>query len=75
MTDLEAKTPSERAAVLAYALALRGRLSLDEAATLTGVSRASARQLLCVMSRVIPVRSDRGQWLTVDVDEVRPRGG
>ncbi|MCS7260606.1 MAG: hypothetical protein NZ765_07480 [Anaerolineae bacterium] len=55
-------TPSERAARLAYLLALGRRMTTAEVAEALGCSERQARKLLNGLSRVLPLTCIKGHW-------------
>lgn len=63
------ETPSERVAVIVLALA-RGRgLTTRQAAELTGLNKRSAFDLLCRISRVLPICQDEQRlWYLISED-------
>lgn len=57
------ETPSERVAVVVWALAQGQRLTTRQVARLTGMSMRSAYALLCRISRVLPIcQDDNWAW-------------
>lgn len=55
----EGLTPSERTALLTWALVERRALTAAEAATIIGMSENRARRLLNQVSRVLPIYTER----------------
>lgn len=65
-------TPSERAAILIWEICRRGRLPLDEAARLTGLTLNGAHVLLSSIARTVPIYNNANEWRLVEI--WTPRG-
>lgn len=62
-------TAQERAGKIAWLLAQGERLTTNEIARLTGLTRGGAWYLMMRISRVVPVVCDeRGEWCKIEVE-------
>jgi len=52
-------SPTERIAIVAYHLSIGEQLSTADAASLTGLTRFGAWEMLDKLSRVLPIAQDR----------------
>jgi hypothetical protein len=59
---VQPEIPTERTALVVAALWERQQLSTREAAELCGISRQGAFDLMCRISRVLPVVQIEGHW-------------
>ena len=58
MTQIKPETPSERAALIVWYMAHGLALSNREIMQITGLSRSRARDMMCRISRVLPLYQD-----------------
>lgn len=62
MNDIQPSTPIERAAYIMAKLSAGQKLSTAKVAEDCGVTRQGAYRIMDVMSRVVPLVLDDGQW-------------
>ena len=64
------QTPEERVAIVVWHLAHGDAFRTSEVCRMTGVSRQGAYNMLCKISRILPVyQSDDGKWQVLSYRE------
>lgn len=62
-------TPSERVALVVWALAHGDGLTTRQVANMTGVKPRAAYAMMCAISRVLPIHQERYIWKICTKDE------
>ena len=66
------QTPEERVAIVVWHLAHGDAFRTSEVCRMTGVSRQGAYNMLCKISRILPVyQADDGKWQVLAMREAK----